>query len=286
MVEGIETVNGVLFVQLLKSSNTLSNFLTGKAAGKRELAKSLTLERMIDMRNAKRQALRDNLLKIPEPEPSEANAEVDKEAGLRLFAKPAASAHVPRHSADTWANRSKLRAQMPKTCEVEVKGTDGQSWKVTVLLSDKHGVSMEASQPNFEKLLAHVTADLQGGGPARKQHGTAVEARPKPKGEVGKREYFIRDRWRTKVRVRAPAAAPGAGQLVPFGAALAADADEVVPLDELNTPRKKKPAQFRVLSRRPTGEPSPERRPKRARPKAVRQEASAQELEDEAPLGF
>jgi len=65
-------------------------------------------------------------------------------------------------------------------------------------------------------------------------------------------------------------------------------ADQMVPIDPDNTPRKTTPSKFKVLSRRPTDEPSPERRPKRARAKAVCPEASVPAVGEDfdGGLGF
>ena len=259
VLESVEIVGDKLFANLPKTSNTLSRFLTGERASKRRLANSLTLETLAEMRNDKRQELRAKLLATADPaEPS------GPEASLSVFgAAPVAKAGEPTKRRNlsncSQRERAKLKGQMPKTCVVEFTREGFDPWTVELLLSvsDKHGVSMEVNQPNFQRLFEFVRDDLATGACKRSQHGAGRADRPQPRGHAGAREYRIGKRWRQKIlKPRGgltSSATPGA--LEP------ATSTDIVPVEaEQDQPDKKRLAgesRYRVLSRKGTDVPSP-----------------------------
>ena len=279
VLESIEVVDGILFVQLLKTSNWINRFLAGAVASKRLLARSLTIERLATARNEKRQELRSGLLRPGEAKlDEEKEDDENKENLLDLYAETSVqdtadtAATTIHHANLNRTKRTKLKAQMPKTVTLTVERSDFESWSVKVLLADKHGVSMEASQSNFDRLFQHVRADLAEGTHKRAKNGELSGDRPAPKGPKGSREYWTssRERWRKKI-----VAQPDGHQtsiLDAFGSGA------VVPFVEGDRPRSKAPSgrKVRTLSRVATDASEPKRtRKKRSAAKDPSQGESA-----------
>jgi hypothetical protein len=116
---------------------------------------------------------------------------------------------------------------MPECAFVDLLCSDGSQWKVQVLLeAASKAPAIEATQANFNSLFRIVSFELEHSAERRAQYGklTSVERRH-PRGPREARQYWVRNRWITKMPV-------------------------------LKEPKSKRPGAkcHRTLKRRPTGD--------------------------------
>ena len=114
----------------------------------------------------------------------------------------------PPSRSSTWRNERKARRVMPKITAVTLERSGFEPWTVNLLLErDNMAPGMEVTANNFAKLFALVDHDLAHGAHHRQRLGANVTARPKPRGPSSARQYFIKNRWLTKIPLQDDAAA-------------------------------------------------------------------------------
>ena len=97
----------------------------------------------------------------------------------------------------------RARRAMPNVVQVILEREGFDAWTPYILLErDNMAVAMEATAANFAMLGRLVDHDLVHGGRKREKFGSQVASRPPPRGPPTAREYFVRNRWVTKIPVQ------------------------------------------------------------------------------------
>ena len=100
-------------------------------------------------------------------------------------------------------------SQLPRTIELTMDHDVLPTWTPLALVEGAtKAVAMEASSHNLQQLFLRVDHELTHGCQANSRADVALGSsmRRAPRGEKGAREYFVRGRWVTKLKV------PGARQ--------------------------------------------------------------------------
>jgi hypothetical protein len=204
IVINVKVVADRKFIALSKSSVVLSQFLTGTAAYKKPLARTLFIERLSDARNAKVNAFIGEIraAKVIEPDTATHQAS-DPVASLDLDVDEPTGTSSNNGPRRRRISIGTLMKQLPVFAEVEYPGD--ASWAPKVLMERQNvAPSIEATATNFEKLLELAKADLADDSVRRLPHGSSPDKVLKaPRGEAGNRSYFrcANKRWITKTLV-------------------------------------------------------------------------------------
>jgi hypothetical protein len=201
LLMGIQDVGVVRFTTLFKNCPKLCQFLTGEAAYKRPLAKSLVFELLASERNKAMLQLVRVLQEASLPLPPV--GEDDPTAALRLDSEPvrpsvAADAIVAAEADEIVAARRRgLVGQLPPYVEVVVHHPGAAPWSLRVLVARRNtAASIEATAANFKTLYQCVQHDLQAGTSSRERFRQPEGmSRKEPRGDKGAREYWVRNRW-------------------------------------------------------------------------------------------
>ena len=103
-------------------------------------------------------------------------------------------------SSPNWRLRQKSRKVMPKIVSVTFERDGFEPWVLNVLLErDYMAPAMEFTAANFDMLFRLVDHDLVHGSTRRERYGATRVDKPAPRGPREARQYFVKDRWVTKI---------------------------------------------------------------------------------------
>lgn len=191
------------FLHLWKGHPAICKFLTGVSSCRRPLSNSSVFEALQKLKNVKFQDLvkqaRDG---HTEPESQDAVDFVDQ---LGLDAPEAKASPTKSRRA---VSASRLLAQLPSFASVAYDHQDG--WEPMLLMeAASKAPAIEATAENMQMLFNLVASELAVG--TTKETKLGVDApgpRRAPRGPAGARQYFIRNRWVTKIKSLEDGAAP------------------------------------------------------------------------------
>ena len=206
----LKRVEGRMFMYLLKGGRELLNFLVpleARGRGKRPLANSRVFEDLALLRsqyrnclNAQDRADRDLASNTPKKSDDLA-ALLDLDDDVSGVSDPATKIITTSPNAK-WRQAKNARRTMPNIVQVTLEHEGFDAWTPNILLErDNMAVAMEATAANFAMLFRLVDHDLVHGGRKREKFGSQVASRPPPRGPPTAREYFVRNRWLTKIPV-------------------------------------------------------------------------------------
>jgi hypothetical protein len=258
----LREVAGSLFVPLSLVNPLLHEFMTGRKASHRDLAKAQIIQALAQARNAARDGALISLQNPGVPEES--------------FADKAGSLGFDQGTRIKRADRILRRsgATLAETAEVEVNLGGLPPWRPRVVLdAARCTVAMEASAENFERLFEFAQlAPMHD-----RQRPDPKLARP-PRGPAEAREYFhkSKQRWVQYNKTLAEASTSG----VPPGDALVMCSAPAEVAAAAGDGGKQKRHHYKFLLRRPSDEAPPRKRhSKRVRPPAAA-EPEAEGLQD------
>jgi hypothetical protein len=201
VLAGLSVVLGKQFVALRKADKVLNEFLTGRPAHLRLLAKTSIFEKLLALRNGR---CRDLLAEIRQPAGDDAGVMVAGAEGQKDdlgLDDPGDVLVAENHVAQRARSVSHrvLKSQLHRTAVVSQEQPDGTLWKPVLLVDVAHKApAMECVAANFQALFDIVQADLADGTSHRKRYGSdcplpAAKA-PRHYGD-GSSEYWVRGRW-------------------------------------------------------------------------------------------
>jgi hypothetical protein len=206
VLAGLSVVLGQQFVTLRKADKVLNEFLTGRPAHLRRLAKTSIFEKLLALRNDR---CRDLLAEIRQPAGDDAGVMVagaedqkddlglDDPGDMLVAANPVAQRRSVSHRV--------IQSQLPRTAVVSQERPDGTLWKPVLLVDVAHKApAMECIAANFRALFDIVQADLADGTTHRKRYGSGcplpVAKAPRHYGD-GSSEYWVRGRWARRYKL-------------------------------------------------------------------------------------
>ncbi len=196
IVANVMVVAGAPYLYLVKSNPVLCKFLAGKSSCRRPLAKTMVFEDLKEARNTKFKALIDEAGDVAcGLGPAEADlGDVDDKLGLDVIVEKQSPSKGKRKVAI-----SRLIAQLPATGSVLMCGGD---WCPNMLMEGStKAPAIEATPDNLQRLFDMAQSEMEDGIVKRVRHGSGTDDRPKPRGPQGRREYFVRNKWITKIRL-------------------------------------------------------------------------------------
>ena len=215
MLTRLKCVEGRMFMYLLKAGRELLNFLVpleARGRGKRPLANTTVFEDLALLRsqtrnrlNAQDRADRDLASNTP-------NKSDDLAALLDLDDDVSGVSDLATKKITTspnakWRVAQRARRAMSKIIQVSFEREGFETWTPNLLLEkDNMAVALEATAANFAMLFRLVDHDLVHGSHKRERFGSQVASRPPPRGPPTARQYFVRNRWVTKIPVQTPGA--------------------------------------------------------------------------------
>ena len=215
MLTRLKRVEGRMFMYLLKGGRELLNFLVpleARGRGKRPLANTTVFEDLALLRGqcrnrlkAQDQADRDLASNTPKKS-ADLAALLDLDDDVSGVSDLATKRITTSPNAK-WRVAQRARRAMPNIVQVTLEREGFEAWTPNLLLErDNRAVAMEATAANFAMLFRLVDHDLVHGGRKREKFGSQVASRPPPRGPPTAREYFVRNRWVTKIPVQTPGA--------------------------------------------------------------------------------
>lgn len=195
IVNNVKFIGEKPFLRLWKGHPAMCKFFTGRPTCKRPLANSSVFESLQKVRNLKFQELvriaRDSNTEQAPIEPFD----LADQLGLDAEA-PKASPTKSRRA----VSALRLLPQLPAFAAVSYEHPpDG--WEPLLLMeAASKAPAIEATPENLQMLFNLINAELSAGTTKRARHGSeASGSRPAPRGHPGARQYFVRNRWATKI---------------------------------------------------------------------------------------
>jgi len=193
-------VDNALYVYLWKTNPELVRFLSDRPAYNRPLANTRAFEAVAEARNR----LYNNLLMGSDRDSQSERAQ--ELVSVRDLDEPdvGASGQSRQAVCRSGGRRSikSAKACLPRSGEITVNHGSCAPWTLRVLLEPaSKAAALEATSENFRRLFELVDHDLVHGPQEAVRPDPSIPiSRPAPRGEPGAREYWVRNRWLTKIK--------------------------------------------------------------------------------------